>query len=231
METERRGRGGGAARGGERGAEAAEAEAEAGRWTSAARDRRRRARGSPAEQPEARGAGVAAPPFVALTGGIGAGKSEALAALARLGAATLSTDAVVHELYSDPEVRDAVAARWGPDVAPGGTVDRAAVARRAFGAPAERAWLEGLLWPRVGARVAAWRATEAARTPPPPALVVETPLLFEAGLEGLYDATLAVVADEEDSGRSAPLPVGTPRSTSGPRASSPRTRRRRGRIT
>jgi dephospho-CoA kinase len=93
-------------------------------------------------------------------------------------------------------VRDAVVARWGPDVAPDGTVDRAAVARHAFAAPEERGWLEGLLWPRVGARVAAWRAAEAARTPPPPALVVETPLLFEAGLEGLYDATLVVVADE-----------------------------------
>ena len=53
------------------------------------------------------------PPFVGLTGGIGAGKSEALAALERLGAATLSTDAVVHELYADPEVRDAVMERWG----------------------------------------------------------------------------------------------------------------------
>ena len=93
-------------------------------------------------------------------------------------------------------MRDAVVARWGPDVAPGGTVDRAAVARHAFAAPAERAWLEGLLWPRVAARVAAWRETESARTPPPPALVVETPLLFEAGLDGLYDATLVVVAEE-----------------------------------
>jgi dephospho-CoA kinase len=102
----------------------------------------------------------------------------------------------VHELYADPEVRDAVVARWGPDVAPGGTVDRAAIARHAFASPDERAWLEGLLWPRVGQRVAAWRAAESARTPPPRALVVETPLLFEAGLEGLYDATLVVVADE-----------------------------------
>ena len=103
---------------------------------------------------------------------------------------------MVHALYADPEVRDAVVARWGSDVAPGGAVDRAAVARHAFAAPEERAWLERLLWPRVAARVAAWRATEAARLPPPPALVVETPLLFEAGLEGAYDATLAVVADE-----------------------------------
>jgi dephospho-CoA kinase len=103
---------------------------------------------------------------------------------------------VVHELYAGAEVRDAVVARWGPDVAPGGLVDRAAVARRAFASPEERAWLEGLLWPLVGERVAAWRAVESARIPPPPALVVETPLLFEAGLEGLYDATLVVVAGE-----------------------------------
>ena len=47
-------------------------------------------------------------PFVGLTGGLGSGKSTALAALGRLGAATLSTDAVVHELYLSDEVRDAV---------------------------------------------------------------------------------------------------------------------------
>ena len=93
-------------------------------------------------------------------------------------------------------MRAAVIRRWGRGVAPDGAVDRAAVARHAFAAPEERAWLERLLWPRVGARVAAWRAAEAQRTPPPAALVVETPLLFEAGLEGLYDATIAVVAEE-----------------------------------
>jgi dephospho-CoA kinase len=137
-----------------------------------------------------------APPFVGLTGGIGAGKSEALAALERLGAATISSDAVVHELYRDPAVVAAVTARWGGDVAPGGVVDRSAVAARAFADPDERAWLEGLIWPRVGERIAAWRAAESERDPAPPALVVETPLLFEAGLESAYDATVAVVADE-----------------------------------
>jgi dephospho-CoA kinase len=134
---------------------------------------------------------VSAPPFVGLTGGIGAGKSEALAALARLGAATISTDAIVHALYEDPEVRDAVVARWGPDVAPDGRVDRSAVARAAFAGDEERAWLEQLLWPRVGQKVAEWRAGATGR-----ALIVETPLLFEAGLEGNYDATIAIVADE-----------------------------------
>jgi dephospho-CoA kinase len=104
---------------------------------------------------------------------------------------------VVHELYGSDTVRDAVTARWGAEVAPSGVVDRAVVARRAFAAPEERAWLEQLLWPLVGERVVAWRAGLAHRDPPPRAAIVETPLLFEAGLEGGYDATIAVVADEE----------------------------------
>jgi dephospho-CoA kinase len=135
-------------------------------------------------------------PLVGLTGGIGAGKSEALAALERLGAATLSTDAVVHELYADPEVAGAVVERWGPEVAPGGVVDRGAVARRAFGRPEEREWLEQQLWPRVGARMSSWAEAQRAGEDPPRALVVEVPLLFEAGMDAAFAATIAVVADE-----------------------------------
>jgi dephospho-CoA kinase len=139
-------------------------------------------------------------PFVGLTGGMGAGKSTALTALERLGAATLSSDAVVHELYAqDARLRDAVVERWGAGVAPGGIVDRAAVAERAFASPHERAWLEGLLWPLVGARVAQWLGQVRAREHGPGrprAAIVEVPLLFEAGLDGLYDATIAVVSNE-----------------------------------
>ncbi|WP_233243882.1 MULTISPECIES: dephospho-CoA kinase [Solirubrobacterales] len=142
-------------------------------------------------------AGSAPVPFIGLTGGLGAGKSTALAALQRLGAVTLSTDAVVHELYADDEVRDLVVQRWGPEVAPDGVVDRQAVARAAFAAPEERQWLEQLLWPRVGARVVAFRQAAQDADPPPVAAVVETPLLFEAGMEGAYDATVAITAPEE----------------------------------
>jgi dephospho-CoA kinase len=113
-----------------------------------------------------------------------------------LGAAVLSTDAVVHELYGTDAVRQAVAARLGPEVLSGGRVERAAVARRVFADPSERKWLEGLLWPLVGERVAAFRARATARTPAPAAVVIETPLLFEAGLEAAYDATIAVIADD-----------------------------------
>ena len=114
-----------------------------------------------------------------------------------MGAATLSTDAVVHQLYEDPEVRDAVVARFGDAVAPYGVVDRSAVARQAFATREDRAWLEGLLWPRVGERIATWRSELAQSTPAPRAAIVEVPLLFESGMEGVFDATIAVVASEE----------------------------------
>lgn len=137
------------------------------------------------------------PPLVGLTGGMGAGKSTALEALRGLGAQVLSTDAVVHELYGESRVRDAVVARWGTEVAPEGRVDRAAVAARAFaGGSDERAWLERLLWPLVGARIAAWVEHVRALRPAPPAAVVEVPLLFEAGMESGFDATIAVIAEE-----------------------------------
>jgi len=136
-------------------------------------------------------------PFVGLTGGLGAGKSTALAALQGLGAETISSDAIVHELYEGAQLRDAVVSRWGEEVAPGGTVDRAAVAQRAFADDQERRWLEEQIWPQVGARVAAWLEQARSRRPAPAAAVVEVPLLFEAGLEGIYDATIAVLATEE----------------------------------
>jgi dephospho-CoA kinase len=135
-------------------------------------------------------------PFVGLTGGLGAGKSEALRALGELGAATLSTDAVVHELLATDELRDLVVERLGPDVAPDGRLDRSLIAERVFGDDESRRWLEELLWPRVGARVVEWRAGVDAAPEPPPAAVVEVPLLFESGMDGVCDATIAVVADE-----------------------------------
>src|SRR3954452_17115100 len=96
------------------------------------------------------------PPFVGLTGGIGAGKSEALKALERLGAATLSTDALVHELLESGEIRDLLVERFGERVAPDGRIDRNAVASVVFEDPDERKWLEGILWAGGGGRVGGW---------------------------------------------------------------------------
>ncbi len=135
-------------------------------------------------------------PFVGLTGGLGAGKSTALAVLERLGAAVLSADAVVHELYESDQVRTVIRERWGDSVFDGERVDRGAIARLTFASADQRSWLEGVLWPLVGERVDAFRSGLAVREPTPIAGVVETPLLFEAGGETRFDATIAVVADD-----------------------------------
>lgn len=108
----------------------------------------------------------------------------------------MSTDQVVHELYESPEIRDAVVEHFGESVAPDGRIDRGALARAAFADGQERAWLEGLLWPRVGARIASWRGQLEHGSPPPRAAVVEVPLLFESDMDHVFDATIAVVADE-----------------------------------
>lgn len=136
-------------------------------------------------------------PFVGLTGGIGVGKSTALEALEHLGAATLSTDRVVHELYESDDVQSLIAERFGPGAVQGAKVNRGAIAERAFAHPEDRAWLEEMLWPRVGARMAQWREELERLSPPPRVAVVEVPLLFESGMEQAFDATIAVVADEQ----------------------------------
>lgn len=135
-----------------------------------------------------------APLTIGLTGGIAAGKSEALAAFGRLGAATLSSDAVVHELLQSEELRDRLVGRWGPEVAPEGAIDRAKIGEIVFADPAELSWLEAQIHPLVRERTAAWLRSLPADTE---VAVVEVPLLFEAGSDRAFDTTVAVVAADE----------------------------------
>jgi dephospho-CoA kinase len=131
-------------------------------------------------------------PVIGLTGAVAAGKSEALAAFARLGAETLSADAVVHELLASDRVRDLLVGRWGEEVAPDGKLDRERIGAIVFDQPDQLEWLEQALHPLVGERMAAWRAE---LPPETRAAVVEVPLLFESDLGDAFDATVAVVAD------------------------------------
>lgn len=135
-----------------------------------------------------------APLKIGLTGGIAAGKSEALKAFARLGAATLSSDAVVHELLESQELRDRLAARWGPEVVPDGTLDRTKIGEVVFADPEQLAWLEAQIHPLVKERTAAWLVDLPADTE---VAVVEVPLLFEAGSDAVFDTTVAVVTADE----------------------------------
>jgi dephospho-CoA kinase len=136
-----------------------------------------------------------APLTIGLTGGIAAGKSEALAAFHRLGAATLSSDAVVHDLLEGEPLRRELAERWGPEVAPDGApTDRGRIGGIVFADPAELTWLESKLHPAVGAATAVWIGglpdeVEFA--------VIEVPLLFEGGRETVFDTTVSLVAAED----------------------------------
>jgi dephospho-CoA kinase len=136
---------------------------------------------------------VAAARFIGLTGAIASGKSEALAALARLGAAALSSDAVVHDLLTSERVRDLLVGRWGPTVAPNGKIDRGRVSEVVFADPSELDWLEATLHPLVAEEIAVWRESLADDTR---VAVVEVPLLFETDMEGVFDATISVVAPD-----------------------------------
>lgn len=139
------------------------------------------------------------PVAVAVTGGIGAGKSEALKAFARHGAAVISSDEIVHELLrSDPEVQAAVRERWGEGMlAPDGGVDRDAVAQVVFTDRQELRWLESLLHPRVVATYLRWREKLAELPEPPAVCVTEVPLLYEVGGEERFDAVVVVTASPE----------------------------------
>ncbi len=126
------------------------------------------------------------PRTVAVTGGIAAGKSEALAAFGRHGAATLSADAIVHDLLAhDEEVRAAIRQRWGAEA----IGDRQRIGEIVFRDRGELEWLEQLLHPKTRAATEAWLATVEE-----PVAVVEVPLLYETGGESRFDAVVVVTA-------------------------------------
>ena len=136
---------------------------------------------------------MAGPLTIGLTGGIAAGKSEALSAFEQLGAETISSDAVVHELLDSEPLLSRLRERWGGEVAPDGIVDRARVGEIVFAAPEELSWLEAQIHPMVGERIGGWLASLPEGTG---IAVVEVPLLFESGMAGVFDTTVAVVASD-----------------------------------
>jgi dephospho-CoA kinase len=136
---------------------------------------------------------VKRPLAVALTGGIAAGKSEALQAFARHGAAVISSDDVVHRLYREDEgLQAALRERWDGRVFRDGEVDRAEIGRIVFADRGELAWLESELHPRVRAATDTWLSEQTADV-----AVAEIPLLYETGGEARFDRVVVVTAPPE----------------------------------
>jgi dephospho-CoA kinase len=136
---------------------------------------------------------------VAVTGGIGAGKSEALASFARHGAAVISSDEIVHGLLrEDAAVKGAIVGRFGEGVlGPEGEIDRDRVGEIVFSDPAKLGWLEALLHPRVVATYLRWRDELGRLSDPPAVCVTEVPLLYEVGAQEHFDAVVVVTATPE----------------------------------
>lgn len=135
------------------------------------------------------------PIVIGIVGGVGAGKSAAARALGALGCVVVDSDEGVRELLGRPEVREELVRWWGPSVARAdGSIDRAAVARIVFADESERKRLEAHLHPML--KPARDRAIEAAAAVGAPAVVLDAPLLFEAGLDRECDAVVFVDAPE-----------------------------------
>jgi dephospho-CoA kinase len=168
-------------------------------WTRSPSRRRKRATSSSSK----------APLSVAITGGIGAGKSEALKAFARHGAAVVSSDEIVHHLIrSDPEVKAAMVDRLGEEIlGDDGEIDRGRVAERVFGDREALAWLEGLLHPKVSAEYLSWREQLGRLENPPEVSVTEVPLLYEVGGQDRFDKVVVITAPPKLREARARVPV------------------------
>jgi dephospho-CoA kinase len=152
---------------------------------------------------------LARPVAVAVTGGIGAGKSEALAAFGRHGAETISSDEIVHRLLrDDPEVRRALLERFGRRIlGEDDEIDRSAIAEIVFADREALDWLEGLLHPLVVEEYMRWRE-ELAQLPIPPAVsATEVPLLYEVGGQDRFDAVVVVTAPPELRAQRSEVPA------------------------
>lgn len=136
------------------------------------------------------------PVAVAITGGIGAGKSAALASFRRHGAATVSSDEIVHHLLaSDPDVKTALVERLGGEIlGDDGRPDRERIARRVFKDRDALDFLEKLLHPLVSREYLTWREQLAALPNPPNVCVTEVPLLYEVGGETRFDKVVVITA-------------------------------------
>lgn len=136
------------------------------------------------------------PIAVAITGGIGAGKSEALYSFQEHGAATVSSDEIVHHLLaSNDEIRAALVAELGEGILDEeGQVDRGRVAEVVFADRAKLEFLEGLLHPLVAAEYLRWREQLADLPEPPAVCVTEVPLLYETGGNERFDKVVVITA-------------------------------------
>jgi dephospho-CoA kinase len=132
-------------------------------------------------------------PIIGITGGIGAGKSTVARILSQLGCFVVDSDDLARQALLDPVVLETLVLWWGRGILdPQGQIDRRAIAGIVFTRPAERKRLESLVHPWIEKRrLARFKTAPDAA----PALVIDAPLLVEAGIDEQCDAVIFVNSD------------------------------------
>ncbi len=135
--------------------------------------------------------------MIGLTGGIGAGKTTVARILESLGCVVLDSDRMAHEELREPDVAGVLRSWWGEAiVTSSGEVDRSKLAGIVFNDANELKRLEGLLYPRLHRRreriFARLADDDRVR-----AIVLDAPMLHEAGVDKVCDAVIFVAADDE----------------------------------
>jgi dephospho-CoA kinase len=132
--------------------------------------------------------------MVGLTGGIGSGKSTVARLLADRGSVVIDADVIAREVVERPEVLAALAERFGPEIlAADGTLDRTALAQRAFVTDELRKELEAITHPPIGEEF----LRRVASAPPDGIVVHDVPLLVESTRGFEYGGVIVVVAPRE----------------------------------
>lgn len=143
-------------------------------------------------------------PVIALTGGIGSGKSEAAKQFAKLGIPVVDTDIIAHELTAAGQPMLAEISRiFGADyLTADGTLDRAKLRTLIFNNPTERLKLEALMHPAIYERALEQLADNenrqrSANQAPPAYQILVVPLLFENNrYSSIVHKTLVIDCDE-----------------------------------
>jgi len=135
---------------------------------------------------------------IGIIGGVGAGKSTVAAELARLGCALIDADRIGHDVLTRNDVREQLRLRWGEGMfGPDGSVDRDALGRAVFEDPRALTELNGILHPLIR-QEGEHQLARCVDRPDIPAVVIDAPLLVEAGWDSLCTHLIYVRSVEED---------------------------------
>ncbi len=131
---------------------------------------------------------------IAITGNTGSGKSTVAELLRKRGIPVVDADAIAHRVMSMTEIRERIRAEFGMEfITPDGFVDRKRLGREVFSDPVSLRRLNAIMRPKI-----AFLVGKAMDEAPGEFVAVDGALVFEYGLEGLFDRVVVVVSDPAD---------------------------------